>query len=207
MPQEHNPRYHIYTNFLHKSALCNKSFRGKLRSTRENDINIYGGRGDLRMIRLFLRFMYFCSNFHASYCFFIRSIMVISPVPLFLCHRYRPLAQCVGCSGSGSGHGRGSHALRRSNTQPAEHRALRDFHFTHVNPACDWLMAVKVSTPHSSRRKCLANERAGWPRRPAPGNKVGHLFTRPSEMAACTGIHFGERAYCHLLAQKRLERS
>jgi len=36
-------------------------------------------RGDLRMTRLFRRFMYFCSNFHASYCLLIRSnISVIS---------------------------------------------------------------------------------------------------------------------------------
>ena len=136
VPQEHNPRYHTYTNFLHKSAFCNLTFRGKLNFTRSREPyqGVYGDRGDLRMIRLFLRFMYFCSNFHASYCFFIRSIIsAISPVPLFLCHPYRTVLSrsvFVGCSESGSGHSSDIKVyvsiirFARTNTQPAASTGL-----------------------------------------------------------------------------------
>lgn len=186
MPQEHNPRYHTYRNFLHKSAFCNKSVREKLNFTRsiERYQGVYGDRGDLRMIRLFLRFMYFCSNFHASYCFFIRSIIsAISPVPLFLCHPYRTVLSrsvFVGCSESGSGHSSDIKVyvsiirFARSSTASREHRALRHFHFTHVNPACDWLVAVRCLNPSFQRTEMIGQ----WPRGPAPGNEVGHLVAR-----------------------------
>lgn len=70
---EHIPHYHIDRSSLLQTVsihIVNKAVFASLKA--------YTNRGYLRNIRLLRRLIYFCSNFHASYCLFIFSN--ISPI-------------------------------------------------------------------------------------------------------------------------------